>query len=307
MKFRKVFAGIAAAAIAATAVTAAAGAELIEVEDIKDSNGLLLFDSAASSWMPIGYSNGERDASQKAVIDYGVDWSKAASIEIIFVVDDQDPNYSRDDWDGGFGGGIVLSSQADGNTTHNWNAKQFWGVIDEDLELETVDENKDIILEKVGDYTYKAVCPIDDDNYVVDNAQLVQICIQDWSGVTWWAMKVDSMTVKDASGNALIAWDAAGKCSLAPVGAADDGMVPEEHSEDGTDASAAASNDVAAATETAVATETAAATETAVAADTTAAVTSSKGSPDTGIADVAAVAGLAIVAAGAVVVAKKRK
>ena len=104
MKFRKAIAGIAAAAISVTAITAAAGAELIEVEDVKDENGLLLFDSAAASWMPIGYSNGERDASQKAVIDYGVDWSKAATIEVIFVVDDQDPNYSRDDWDGGFGG-----------------------------------------------------------------------------------------------------------------------------------------------------------------------------------------------------------
>ena len=285
MKFRKVIAGIAAAALAASAVTAVAGAELIEVEDVKDANGLLLFDSAAASWMPVAYSNGERDASQKAVIDYGVDWSKAATIEVIFVVDDQNPDYSREDWDGGFGGGIILSSQAAGNTTHNWNAKQFWGVVDEDLDIATVDENKDVILEKVGDYTYKAVCPVDEDNYVVDDAQLVQIAIQDWSGVTWWAMRVDSMTVKDASGNALIAWDAAGKCSLAPVGAAVD----------------------AAPAEAAPAVEVTATETPAAAADTTAAVTSTKGSPDTGVADVAAVAGLAVVAAGALVVAKKRK
>ncbi|MCR4780569.1 MAG: hypothetical protein K5876_05675 [Ruminiclostridium sp.] len=286
MKFRKLFAGIAAAAVAASAVAVSAGAELIEVEDIKDENGLLLFDSSPNSWMPIGYSNGERDTKQKAVIDYGVDWSKANTIEVVFKVDDQNPDYSRDDWDGGFGGAIVLSSQADGNTTHNWNAKDFWGVIDEDLELETIDENKALRLSKVADYTYMAVCPIDDDNFVVDNAQLVQICIQDWSGVTFWGMKVMSMEVKDESGNVLIAWDENGKCSLAPVGAA------------------AA---VEAAPVEAAPADTSADVSAASAGDTTAAVTSSKGSPDTGIADVAAVAGLAVLAGGAFVIAKKRK
>ena len=283
MKIRKVLAGIAAAAVAASAAAVSAGAELIEVEDVKDGNGLLLFDSAPSSWMPIGYSNGERDTNQKAVIDYGVDWSKAASIEVIFVVDDQDPEYSRDDWDGAFGGGVVLSSQADGNTSHNWNAKQFWGVVDEALEIDTVDTNKDFVLEKIADYTYKGVCPIDDDNYVVDNAQLVQICIQDWSGVTFWGMKVDSMTIKDASGNALIAWDAAGKCSLAPVGAA-----------------APAVEEAAPAAVTV--------TETAVAGDTSAQTTTvAKDNPATGAADVAAIAGTAIAAAGVAVLSRKRK
>lgn len=282
MKFRKLFAGIAAAAVAASAVAATAGAELIEVEDVKDENGLLLFDSSPTSWMPVAYSNGERDASQKAVIDYGVDWSKAQRVEVVFVVDDQNPEYSRDDWDGNFGGGIVLSSQADGNTTHNWNAKQFWGVIDEDLELETIDENKDLRLAKEGDYTYRLTMPIDEDNFVVDNAQLVQICIQDWSGVTFWAMKVKSMEVKDESGNIMISWDENGKCNLAPVGAT---AAPAEEAT----VTAAPASDVAAA------------------GDTAAATTSSKGSPDTGVADVAAVAGIAVVAAGAFIVSKKQK
>ena len=280
MRFRKLIAGAAALTIAAASLATAAGAELIEIDDVKGANGLNIFDSTSSSWMPIGYSNGERDASSKDVIDYGVDWSKAATIEVVFVVDDQDPNYSRDEWDGGFGGAIVLSSQADGNTTHNWNAKDFWGVVDEELELDTIDSSKAITLEKIGDYTYKAVCPVDDDNYVVDNAQLVQICIQDWSGVTWWAMRVDSMTVLDASGNALIGWDSTGNVVGATAAAA---APAEEPAPAATEEPAPATGDVAAATD------------------------SSKGSPDTGVADVAAVAGLAIVAAGAVIVAKKRK
>ncbi len=291
MKFRKVLAGIAAAAVCASAVAATAGAELIEVEDVKDENGLLLFDSSPSSWMPVAYSNGERDTNQKAVIDYGVDWSKAQRVEVVFVVDDQNPEYSRDDWDGAFGGGIVLSSQADGNTTHNWNAKQFWGVIDEDLELETIDENKDLRLAKEGDYTYRLTMPIDEDNFVVDNAQLVQICIQDWSGVTFWAMKVKSMEVKDENGNVMISWDENGKCNLAPVGAAAAAPTEEVTSAPAEEATVTA----------------AAASDVAAAGDTAAATTSSKGSPDTGVADVAAVAGLAVLAGGALVVAKKRK
>ena len=288
MKLRKILAGAAALAVTAAAFTTMASAELIEIPDVKGDNGLNIFDSSAASWMPIAYSNGERDASSKDVIDYGVDWSKAATIEVIFIVDNEDSNYSRDDWDGGFGGAIVLSSQADGNATHNWNAKDFWGVVDEDLELDTIDTSKSIQLEKIADYTYKAVCPVDDTNSVVDNAQLVQICIQDWSGVTWWAMRVDSMTVKDASGSTLIAWDKDGKCSLAPVGSAANAAAeaPAEEAPapvEDTPAPAPATGDVAAAAD------------------------SSKGSPDTGVADVAAVAGLAVVAAGALIVAKKSK
>ena len=285
MKLRKILAGAAALAVTAAAFTTMASAEMIEIPDVKGANGLNIFDSTASSWMPIGYSNGERDATSKDVIDYGVDWSQAATIEVIFVVDDQDSNYSRDDWDGGFGGAIVLSSQADGNVTHNWNAKDFWGVVDEDLELDTVDSSKAIQLEKVGDYTYKAVCPIDDDNYVVDNAQLVQICVQDWSGVTWWAMRVDSMKVLDASGNMLIGWDSTGNVIGATAAPAEEAAPApaEETPAPAEDTPAPTTGDVAAATD------------------------SSKGSPDTGVADVAAVAGLAVVAAGALIVAKKSK
>ena len=282
MKLRKILAGAAALAVTAAAFTTMASAEMIEIPDVKGANGLNIFDSTASSWMPIAYSNGERDATSKDVIDYGVDWSQAATIEVIFVVDDQDSNYSRDDWDGGFGGAIILSSQADGNVTHNWNAKDFWGVVDEDLELNTIDSSKAIQLEKVGDYTYKAVCPIDDDNYVVDNAQLVQICVQDWSGVTWWAMRVDSMKVLDASGNMLIGWDSTGNVIGDTAAPAEEASTPAEAAP-AEETPAPTTGDVAAATD------------------------SSKGSPETGVADVAAVAGLAVVAAGALIVAKKSK
>ena len=98
------------------------------------------------------------------------------------------------------------------------------------------------------------------------------------------------MTVKDGSGNALISWDQAGKCSLSPVGAAS-ATVDAAAEEAPAETAAPAAEDTAAAP---------------AAGDTTAAVTSTKASPNTGIEDVAVVAGIAVVAAGALFVAKKR-
>ncbi len=306
MRFKKAAAAVAATLIAASAAAVSASAELIVVDNVKGDNGLDIFMSDKGSWMPIGYSNGEKDGTTKDVVDYGVDWSKAATIEVIFKVDDENSDYDIEEWDGSFGGAIVLSSQAPGNTTHNWNAKAFWGVDETDeLEFNTIDDSRDIILETLGNYTYKAVCPIDDTNSVVEGASLVQICIQDWSGVTWWAMKVDSMTVKDASGAALISWDSNGKCSLSPVKAdssvdstIDEIMEGYENLEEGMLGTAAPDSSAA---------ETATTTAAPTAGDTTAATNSSKGSPNTGIADVAAIAGIAVVAGGAVVLSKKRK
>ena len=294
MNFKKTIACAAAAAVTAASLATVAGAELVEIDDVLDANGLELLDSTANSWMPIAYYDGTRPKidPNKAIVDYGVDWSQAKSVEVIFSVTED----TREDWDGGFGGAIVVSSNSPTDASHNWPAYDFWGVTDEALEIDTYESAKSLQLQKIADYTYKIECPIDNTNNVVDNPQLVQIAIQDWSGVTWWTMDVVSMTVKDASGNALIAWDQAGKCSLSPVGAA-----------------SAAVEEAPAATEAPAAEETAAPAAEAEAApapatgDVAAATDSTKGSPNTGIEDVAVVAGLALVAGGALVVAKKRK
>ena len=305
MKFSKVLAGIAAASIAAVSASAVAGAELVVSGAAKDANGMDLVFSSATSWMPIAYNNGERNETvladkTKAIVDYGVDWSQAKSIEVAFHVTED----TRKDWaeENNFGGAIILSSNADGNSEHNWPAKEFYGVNDDALEF-TAESAKELQVEKTGDYAYKVVCPIDDTNSVVPNQQMVQISFSDYAGAVWWQVQVDSMSVKDASGNTLISWDGAtGACSLSPVGAAveeapavEETAVPVEEA-------------VPAAEETAsvdAAAETAA--PAPAAGDTAAATTSTKGSPNTGIEDVAVVAGIAAVAAGAFVVAKKRK
>ena len=274
MNFKKSIAAIAAASITAVSASAAAGAELVVQGGAQDANGMDLVCASSTSWMPIAYNNGERNESvladkNKAIVDYGVDWTQAKSVEVQFhITEDTREDFAEEN---NFGGAIIVSSNAAGNSDHNWNAKEFYGVNDDALEF-TAESAKELQAEKVSDYTYKVVCPIDDTNSVVPNAQLVQIAFSDYAGAVWWQAVVDYMAVKDASGNDLIRWDGA------------------------TGAATAASASASAETEEATAT-----------GNVDAATDSSKGSPDTGIADVAAVAGLAVVAAGAFVVAKKRK
>ena len=257
MKLRKLISGVAAAAVATAALATAAGAELALVDSTR------IFFSGTGNWMPVIYSDGTFDAADKDVIDYGLDLTQIASVEVTFQATDPD-------WfEGATGGAIVLSSKSEANADHNWNGKSFWGVVDEDLGIATQDATQAVCLEKIGDYTYKAVMPVDDTNCVYEDAQLCQIAVQEW-GSDMSPMAVTSMVVKDGSGNTMISFDANGN---ATVGGG----------------SSASADDAAAA------------------GDVDASTDSSKGSPDTGVADVAAVAGLAVVAAGAFIVAKKRK
>ena len=271
MKFSKVLSVASAAAVAAAALAATASATLTTV----DQTGV--FKSGTGSWMPVVYSDGTFDASEKDVVDYGFDCQEIASIEVTFTPTEQ--NW----WEGEVGGAIVLSNKSADDSSHNWNGKEFWGVIDEDLGLETRDDTKACVAEKTGEYEYTITCYVDDTNCVVDDYSLVQIAFQEWStGMT--DITVLGMTIKDASGNVLMSWDENGNvtyCITEASAAADDTAADDTAADD------TAADDTAA-------------------ADTTAA-TDTKGSPDTGVEGVAAVAGIAVVAAGAVALSRKRK
>ena len=277
MKLRKAIAGIAAVSVVASAMSVAASAALVEAGSNRD------FFGTASMWMPVVYSDGTYDASDKDPIDYGIDLNKLASVEVVMTPGD--PDF----FTGDFGGALVVSSKsADDASSHNWPSVEYWGVTDEDLDIDTCETGKSIMWQKTGDLEYTLVCELTDSNKVIDNYNFVQIALQDWG---FDEIKILSMTLKDASGNVMLSFDGSGNPSIAPVGAAAEATVED---------AAPAQADVAAATDTT-------ATTTATAGDTTAATTSTKGSPDTGVADVAAVAGIAVAAAGAVVLSKKRK
>ncbi|MGN0656033.1 MAG: LPXTG cell wall anchor domain-containing protein [Ruminiclostridium sp.] len=216
-------------------------------------------------------------------VDCGIDCTKIGSITFTITAAD------KDYFEGMFGGGVVVSCGPVSicPSDHNWISKSFWGCNDEELEITTVGENTDIIANKVGDYTYELVCPVDESNCVypevMDNADgYVQIALQEW-GQDMSDIVVLSLELKDASGATIAKFDGDGNMIGGGAAAEEEAPVEEEVV-------------VAPAEE-----------EKPAAGNVDAATDSSKGSPDTGVADVAVVAGLAIVAAGAVLVSKKRK
>lgn len=265
MKIAKILSAAAALAVAGT-LTVSASANLTTV----DQTGI--FKSGTGSWMPVVFSDGTFDASEKDVTDPGFDCREIAVVEVTFTPDD--PEW----WEGEVGGAIVLSNKSASDSTHNWNGKEFWGVIDEDLELATLDESKPVQAVKTGDLQYTLTMNVDDTNNVVDDYALVQVAVQEWStGMT--DITILGMTLKDASGNVLVSYDANGNATTASAPAAPvEDTTPTDTTPD----------------------DTAAPAPSAPASD-------AKGSPDTGVESVAAIAGLAVVAAGAIVLSKKRK
>ena len=117
MKLRKLISGVAAAAVAVTAFATTASASLVVVEQ----DGY--FRSGTGSWMPVIYSDGTFDSSEKAVTDYGIDCTKIASVEV--TITPADPDW----FTGDIGGAIILSSKSEENSDHNWKSKEFWGIL----------------------------------------------------------------------------------------------------------------------------------------------------------------------------------
>ena len=315
MKLRKLISCVAASAVAVASFATTSSAVLVTL----DTTGY--FHSGTGSWMPVIYSDGTFDSADKPVTNYGIDCTKIGSVEVTFTPADKD-------WfDGSFGGAIVLSSKSESNADHNWNGKEYWGTIDEDLGIETLAADKAVIFEKVGDYLYKGVMTVDDTNCVYEGYQLVQIAVQEW-GSDMSEIKVVSMVVKDTDGNEMISFDENGTASLPLVtddAAAEEEAPAEEETteeeapaeeeeapaeeveEEEAPAEEAEEEEEAPAEEETTEEEAPAVEEAPAAGDVAGTTDSSKGSPDTGVEDVAVVAGLAIVAAGAVLVSKKRK
>ena len=220
MKLRKLISCVAASAVAASALATSASAVLVVVP----TTGY--FHGGTGSWMPVIYSDGTFDAADKPVTDYGIDCTQIGSVEVTITPADKD-------WfDGSFGGAIVLSSKSEANADHNWNGKEYWGTIDEDLGIETLAADKAVIFEKTGDYTYTGVMTVDDSNCVYEGYQLVHIAFQEW-GSDMSEIKVVSMVVKDTAGNEMISFDENGTASLPLVegGAAED-AAPEAEEEE---------------------------------------------------------------------------
>lgn len=273
MKLSKVIAGASAVAVAASALALSASASLLVVENPPKN-----LSTGSGMWMAKIYCPSEG-------IDFGVDYASIAKVQFQITTDD------TDFFEGMFGGAVVMScgpaSQCPED--HNWVQSNFWGCIDEELGLETMDTTAAIQAETLGDYTYQLTLNVDDSNcfYAPDVSDAyAQVALSEW-GQDMSQIVVKGLQCYDASGNLVIAFDGEGNrvddVAVEEEAPAADETVADVEDVPSIDLSAPAAGDVDAATD------------------------SSKGSPDTGIADVAAVAGLAIVAGGAVVLSKKRK
>ncbi len=281
MKITKILSAAAAAVVAVSAVAVSASADFRPVTggaeyclaDGTGNYGICLFSDGAN-----------KDNVPAMSVD--IDLSKVTHVAFTFdVIDDAD---NRDWWDGMGGGAIVVSAHSDKTSEdadlynkYNWaTAGNFWGVIDEDLGLETRDDTQGILAEKVGDYTYKIEADVINPvaNGDIGNLSLYRIFMQAWS-FTMSDIEVIETELSDANGNVLATFDALGNVTYGAGAAADETPAAD----DTTTATADADAPVVVAPST------------------------EKGSPDTGVEGIAAVAGVAVVAAGAVVLSKKRK
>lgn len=298
MKLRKVAAGAAAVA-AASALALSASASLLVVENAPSN-----LSSGSGMWMAKIYCPSEG-------IDFGVDYASIAKVQFQITTDD------TDFFEGMFGGAVVMScgpaSQCPAD--HNWVSSSFWGCIDEELAIETMDTTAAIQAETLGNYTYQLTLNVDDTSclYAPDVSDAyAQIAVQEW-GQDMSQIVVKGMQAYDAAGNLIIAFDGEGNrvdggAAAETPAAEEEAAAPEETPVEEAPVEEAPAEEAPVEEAPVADVEEAPVVDvTPAAGDVDAATDSSKGSPDTGIADVAAVAGLAIVAGGAVVLSKKRK
>lgn len=120
--------------------------------------------SGTDLWSIQLYNDGSSD-EQQAPVDYGIDYSAVTGVRFTVTVPEKDADGvdgNRDFWDGRTGGSAVLSINGgdikqgtDEWDTYNWPSKSYWGIYDEELDINTLNDSNSISYEKVGDYTYQ--------------------------------------------------------------------------------------------------------------------------------------------------------
>ena len=221
MKITKLLSVAAAAAVATTALAATASATLTLAPN--PDAGL---STGTGSWLVQVYNVGNPDEGKPAT-DYGIDLSQVSSIVVTFKA--AEPEY----WEGETGGGVIFSCNgediAPGTAlwdTYNWPGTwQFWGVVDEELEINSQDANQGIMSTKVGDYTYQLKADIKNPIALeadVNKLGCMQIGMQEWSnGMS--ELTVVSCDVLDAAGNVMISFDENGVATVKAAAPAPDG------------------------------------------------------------------------------------
>lgn len=191
MKFNKVMTAVGAAAAAALTVSFAAGASVAPVEN--PAAGL---EAGSGSWKVLLRSE---------AVDQGVKVEDVAKFTLRFTTDD--PEF----FEGQFGGSLFMTCGPASDTPedHNWVQSNWWGVVDEALEINTQNPDEAILTTKVGDYTYELSIDVNETNCLYANSTYAGAGLQEW-GSDMSQLVVLGATFYDASGNVLIAYDGSG-------------------------------------------------------------------------------------------------
>ena len=199
MKITKILSAAAAAVVAVSAVAVSASADF---RPVTGGTEYCLADGTGNYGVCLFSDGTNKDNVPAMSLD--IDLSQVTHVAFTFdVIDDAD---NRDWWDGMGGGAIVVSAHSDKTNEdadlynkYNWaTAGNFWGVIDEDLGLETRDDTQGILAEKVGDYTYKIEADVINPvaNGDIGNLSLYRIFMQVWS---FTMSDADDNTAADAA------------------------------------------------------------------------------------------------------------
>ena len=251
MKFKKIAAGIVASTMAITAVAtpfgdnlqmfekgianSASAACLIKDEDPEISSG-------SGSWLMQVYNEGNEDEGKPATV-HDIDNSKVTGVRFTITVPEDDENGedgNRELWTGDIGGAVVLSINggdikygSDEWDKYNWQQKTFWGVQDPELEIDTAITSKDIVFEKVGDYTYQITAngfenPLA--NGAVKKIGCIQAGLEEW-GNSYANIRVTKCEILDKDGEVLLTHKCKGKDysknNIAYITYMDDDFCPE--------------------------------------------------------------------------------
>lgn len=220
MKFSKI-ASVAAAIAAAGMMTISAGANSIIPVSSPASKQVIAVNAAAYHAVLYYDGNGTSGDAGKPVgaID-GLDLSKIAKISVTVSVPEEEQGF----FTGNIGGALVLGINGGDLGTgdnkgakyddYNWMSKSWWGVNDADLEF-TAAEDQAAAFEKIGDYTYQLTADFENPLANGDASEIGQVQVQfaEW-GSDMAQIRVEKLEALDASGNALITFDAAGDYTL---------------------------------------------------------------------------------------------
>lgn len=178
-------------------------------------------------WYALGYSEGkmtnEETHEPYPSLEFDIDYSKIAQLSATFTVAEED----RDIFNGECAGGLALSISGGDIQAGNkelfdkyiWQLNQWWGVKDEALGFDKQDVEKDMLAEKVGDYTYKITSKVFDNPLANGDTQEIEhmmFGVQEW-GYNKAKMRVMQLDVMDSSGNVLLSFDENGKATIPTV------------------------------------------------------------------------------------------